>query len=269
MRGGEAVDAFADLTPFSRAARRLGVELSAPQLQQFRQYGELLLTWNARINLTAITDPAAIQTLHFLDAVTLVPVIRRWQAASGAGAPTLLDVGSGAGLPGLALKLVLPELQVTLLDGAGKRVAFLRQAIDALGLEGIGAVQGRAETLAHDPEWREWFDLVTARALARLPLLLEWCLPLTRVGGLLMAPKAGDLGAELAEGRRAAHELGGEARAPLAVDAPELTNRFIVAVEKWRKTGARYPRPGGLPKRLPLGVPPAATTRVAKEGSPR
>lgn len=269
MRNREAVEAFADLTPFSSAARRLGVELTATQLRQFRQYGDLLLAWNARINLTAITDPAAIQILHFLDAVTLVPVIRQWQVAAGTDAPALLDVGSGAGLPGLALKLVLPELQVTLLDGTGKRVAFLRQVIDALGLEGIGAVQGRAEALAHDPEWREWFDLVTARALARLPLLLEWCLPLTRVGGLLLAPKAGDLEAELAEGRRAAHELGGEARAPLAVDAPELPNRFIIAVDKWRKSGASYPRPGGLPKRFPLGVPPAAIGQAAKEGSPR
>lgn len=269
MRVGEAVDAFTDLTTLSSGARRLGVELTETQLQQFRRYGDLLLAWNARINLTAITDPAAIQALHFLDAVTLVPLIRRWQAATGIDAPTLVDVGSGGGLPGLALKLVLPELQVTLLDGTGKRVAFLRRAIEALGLEGIGAVQGRAEALAHDPEWREWFDLVTARALARLPLLLEWCLPLTRVGGLVLAPKAGDLEAELTAGRRAADELGGEIRAPLAVDAPELPNRFIVVIEKRRQTATGYPRAGGLPRRYPLGAPPAAISRAAKEGSPR
>lgn len=269
MRGGVAVDAFTDLTPFRDAARNLGVELTETQLEQFRRYGNLLLAWNARINLTAIADPAAIQMLHFLDAVTLLPVIRRWQAVAGVSAPTLLDVGSGAGLPGLALKLVLPELQVTLLDGTGKRVAFLREAIEALGLGGIGAVQGRAEALALDPEWREWFDLVTARAVARLPVLLEWCLPLTRVGGLLLAPKAGDLEVELAEGQRAARELGGETRAPVAVDAPELPNRFIIAVEKRRKTAAGYPRARGLPKRHPLGVSPAALARAAKEGSPQ
>lgn len=267
MPHGGAGSAFGDLSLFRAAASRLGVNLSALQLERFQHYGELLLTWNERMNLTAITAPTAIQNLHFLDALTLVPVVRGWRRASGMAAPTLLDVGSGAGMPGFALKVALPELQVTLLDGTGKRVKFLQRAIDDLELEGIGAVQGRAETLAHDPEWREWFDLVTARALARLPLLLEWCLPLARVGGLVLAPKAGDIASELADGCRAAGELGGSVRPPIAITAPELPNRLIVAIDKSRRTPALYPRPAGQPRRNPLGVTPLTEIRRASPGS--
>src|SRR5206468_9977763 len=130
----------------------------------------------------------------------------------------------------------LPSLRVTLLDGTGKRVTFLRHAIDALGLRGIGAVQGRAEELARDPDWRESFDLVTARALARLPTLLEWCLPFARVGGLLLAPKAGDLAAEIVQGGRAAAILGGSVRTLRPVVLPELPGRAIVPIAKVGRT---------------------------------
>ena len=244
---------FADLGVLEAGARALGVDLDAAQLDGFRRYGELLLEWNERINLTAITDPARVQTLHFLDALTLVPAIRAWCQEHATDDPTLLDVGSGAGLPGLALKLALPRLRVSLLDGTGKRVRFLQQVIDELDLRGIGAVQGRAEELAHDDEWREWFDLVTARALARLPTLLEWCLPFARVGGLLLAPKAGDLTEELEAGHDAAERLGGQVSVVRPVPLPDLPNHVVVQVDKVARTPANYPRGRGLPRKAPLG----------------
>jgi 16S rRNA (guanine527-N7)-methyltransferase len=243
---------FADLSLLMAGTRALDIALDAGQLDRFRRYGELLLEWNERMNLTAITDPARVQALHFLDALALAPAIRAWCRAAARDDPTLIDVGSGAGLPGLALKLALPSLRVTLLDGTAKRVAFLRHAIDALGLRGIGAVQGRAEELARDPDWRESFDLVTARALARLPTLLEWCLPFARVGGLLLAPKAGDLAAEVRDGRRAAALLGGRVAAVRPVDLPDLPGRALVLVDKVAPTPWRYPRAAGLPSKQPL-----------------
>jgi 16S rRNA (guanine527-N7)-methyltransferase len=245
---------FADLSLLKMGAATLGITLDTQQLERFRRYGELLLATNERMNLTAITDPEQVQALHFLDALTLIAPIREWATRAERPSPILLDVGSGAGLPGLALKIALPELRVTLLDATGKRIRFLQETIAALDLEGIGAVQGRAEELGRDPDWREQYDLVTARALARLPTLLEWCLPFARIGGLVLSPKAGDLTAELVEGERAAAILGGQVRAPLPITLPELPGRTIVPIEKVQYTPPRYPRGGGQPSREPLGV---------------
>ena len=245
---------FADLSLLETGAAALGITLDRVQLDRFRRYGELLLATNERMNLTAITVPEQVQALHFLDALTLIALIREWAMRAERPSPILLDVGSGAGLPGLALKIALPELRVTLLDATGKRIRFLQETIAALGREGIGAVQGRAEEVGRDPDWRERYDLVTARALARLPTLLEWCLPFARVGGLVLSAKAGDLTAELAEGARAAAILGGQVRAPLPIALPELPGRTIVPIEKVQYTPPRYPRGGGQPSREPLGV---------------
>ncbi len=245
---------FADLAILERGAVALGVALDAAQIEQFRRYGEGLLATNERMNLTAITDPEQVQTLHFLDALALVPAIRAWCAATGRDAPTLIDVGSGAGVPGIPLKIALPALRVTLLDATGKRITFLRETIAALSLGGIGAFQGRAEELGRHPEWREQFDLVSARALARLPTLLEWCLPFARVGGLLLAPKAGDLAAELADGARAATLLGGRLRDLEPLTLPELPGRALALIDKTGRTLPRYPRGAGLPAKEPLGA---------------
>lgn len=251
---GEQGAPFADLSVLEAGAEALGLTLDGTQLDQFRCYGELLLATNERMNLTAITAPGQVQALHFLDALTLVAPIRSWGARAERPSPLLLDVGSGAGLPGLALKIALPELRVTLLDATGKRVRFLQETIAALDLSGIGAVQGRAEEVGRDPEWREQYDIVTARALARLPTLLEWCLPFARPGGLILSPKAGELTAELAEGARAAELLGGVVRAPLPIMLPTLPGRTIVPIDKLHFTPAQYPRGGGQPSREPLGV---------------
>ena len=254
MTGTDEPSLFADLDILSAGAASLGVPLAADQLAQFRRFGELLLRGNERMNLTAITEPAQVQTLHFLDALALVPAIRAWCATAGQDDPTLVDVGSGAGMPGLPLKIALPALRVTLLDATGKRVRFLQETITALGLRGIGAVQGRAEEVGRHPEWRERFDLATARAVARLPTLLEWCLPLIRPGGLLLAPKAGDLADELTQGERAAALLGGQLLGAPPVDLAELPGRVLVLIAKERRTHTRYPRGGGQPANNPLGA---------------
>ncbi len=245
---------FADLAILEQGAAQLGIALDAQQLAAFRQYGTALLTTNERMNLTAITAPDQVQILHFLDALSLVPVIRAWCIATGTTRPTLLDVGSGAGVPGIPLKIALPQLRITLLDATGKRIAFLQQTITDLHLAGIGAVQGRAEELGRHAEWREQFDLVTARALARLPTLLEWCLPFVRVGGLVIAPKAGDLTAELMQGNQAARLLGGQVGDLVPATLPELPGRTVVPITKVERTLPRYPRGAGLPAKQPLGL---------------
>ena len=245
---------FADLTILEHGAAALGVGLDEAQLAQFRRYGKQLLATNEVMNLTAITDPEQVQILHFLDALSLVPAIRAWCAAASRDDPTLLDVGSGAGIPGILLKIALPDLRVTLLDATGKRIRFLQETIAELGLRGIGAAQGRAEELGRHAEWREQFDLVTARALARLPTLLEWCLPFVQVGGLLVAPKAGDLTIEMTQGTKAAALLGGRLRELEPLTLPELPGRALALTDKVGHTLPRYPRGAGLPAKEPLGV---------------
>ena len=173
-----------DLAPLARGAAALGIALGAEQLAAFAAYRALLLEWNARFNLTAITDPAQIVTRHFLDSLTVALGVPR---ARWAGAPRLLDVGSGAGFPGLALAIAFPQWHVTALEATGKKVTFLRHVAAALGLARVRVLQGRAEALAHAPAERARYDVVAARALAALPTLLEYCQPFARVGGVTIS----------------------------------------------------------------------------------
>jgi 16S rRNA (guanine527-N7)-methyltransferase len=240
-----------DLAALAGGAAALGVALDASQLAAFAAYRALLLEWNARFNLTAITDPHEIVTRHFLDSLTVARGVPR---AQWAGAPRLLDVGSGAGFPGLALAIAFPQWQVTALEATGKKASFLRHVAAALGLARARVLEGRAEALAHAPAERGRYDVVTARALAALPTLLEYCQPFARVGGLVIAPKKGDLAAELAAGRRAAATLGGRMAAPLPVTLSALEgDRVLIVVTQERPCPAPYPRPAGAPRKQPLG----------------
>lgn len=243
--------------PFLRmAAATLNLALSDAQIAQFLRFRELLLDWNTRMNLTAITEPQAVLSRHFIDALTCliaVPDPQREQPLR------LLDVGSGAGLPGLALAIAFPHWQIVTLEATGKKVRFQEAVISELGLGNAIAVQGRAETLAVEAGWRGGFALVTARALAALPTLLEWCQPFAQVGGMTLAAKKGDLSAELTQGRRAAHLLGGTAPEALALPAdltafvPDLADgRRIVRVRQQHLTELRYPRSGAAPTKAPL-----------------
>jgi 16S rRNA (guanine527-N7)-methyltransferase len=230
---------------------RLLADLRNDQHAKLARYRDLLLEWNERFNLTAIKEPEAVERLLFLDALRMLPAL---DAFVGEGAGRLVDVGSGAGFPGLVLKIARPALEVTLIEATGKKVAFLQAAINELGPDGATALHGRAEELGHERAFRGRFDVATARAVASLPALIELCFPLLRVGGRGFFPKSSDLGPELAEGKRAASIVGGRVvSTELLPNAPgERVTRLVIA-DKLERTPTRFPRRAGLPARELLG----------------
>lgn len=239
------------MEPLRLGADGLGVALDGAQLGQFVVLRDLLLDWNTRVNLTAITDPAEVVIRHFLDSLTCAQALSQEERARPLA---VLDVGSGAGFPGLPLAIAFPHWQVTLLEATGKKTRFQEAAIEALRISNTRAVSGRAEELAHLPEWRGRFDVVIARAVAALPTLLEYCAPFVRPGGRIIAPKKGDLAAELAKGERAARALGARLLASIPVTvAPLNDGRVLLVARVLRATPAEYPRAGGAPLKRPLG----------------
>jgi 16S rRNA (guanine527-N7)-methyltransferase len=232
---------------FLAGLSQLDLALNDRQLEQFLHYQQELLDWNTRFNLTAITDPEEVQIKHFLDSLSLLAAYDQPQTH-------LLDIGSGAGFPGLALKIARPGWRVTLLEATGKKVTFLRYIIETLHLDGIVVLQGRAEEMAHQAVYRAKFDLVTARAVASLSALLEYSAPYCRVGGSIVLPKKGDLADELVRGKRAAGQVGEVFRADIAVDLPGLTDRRRLLVWRQQKVcPEQYPRVGAMMAKRPLG----------------
>ena len=214
---------------------------------QLARYGSLLLEQNRVMNLTAITDPDQVADLHFLDCAALLTLGYDFQGRS------LIDVGTGAGFPGLPLKILEPTLNVTLLDSLGKRVRWLETVGAALGLEGVTYLHARGEEAAHQPELREQFDLAVSRAVAALPLLCELCLPYIKVGGRFLAMKSVDSAAEVEESGRAVSKLGGRLLPAVdyAIPGTGVTHR-VVAVEKLAPTPAAYPRRWPVMQKKPL-----------------
>jgi len=239
------------LAPLAEGAAALGLTLSERQRAQFAQLRDLLLDWNTRVNLTAITDPDEVVTRHFLDALTCTLAL---SADARARQLRLLDVGSGAGFPGLPLAIVFPRWQVTLLEATGKKTRFQEAAIAALGLTNVHPLHARAEELAHTREQRGRYHVITARAVAALPTLLEYCAPFARVGGVIIAPKKGDLAQELAAGRTAATLLGARLLNPIAITTPGLADddRALLVARQQRPCPPLYPRAGGAPQKHPL-----------------
>jgi 16S rRNA (guanine527-N7)-methyltransferase len=232
---------------FVEGLRQLNIELTAQQWEQFERYRQELLDWNERINLTAIKDPEEVLIKHFLDSLSLLMAYDRPQTR-------LLDIGAGAGFPGLPLKIVRPAWQVVLLEATGKKVTFLQHVIETLQLKDVAAVHGRAEELAHKPEYRAKFDLVTARAVASLPTLLEYAAPYCRVGGQIILLKKGEIADELARGKRAAKEVGASLKADIVVNLPGLDDgRRLLVWEQQKKCPAQFPRSGSLMAKKPLG----------------
>lgn len=216
------------------------------RISQFLRLRQELLDWNTRVNLTAITDPVDVLLKHFLDSLTLLEV-------GSAKRARVLDIGAGAGFPGLPLKLARPQWELVLLEATGKKVAFQRHIIEALGLQAIEAIHGRAEEIAHKPGYRGSFDLVTARAVASLPALLEYAAPFCRVGGRILLPKKGDLAAELEQGKRAASALGLLFKADQRVTLPGLDDgRRILVWEQVKLCPPQYPRSGSAMAKKPL-----------------
>ena len=234
---------------FVAGVRRLGLDDArlATVVEQFLRYRQELLDWNTRINLTAITDPEEVLLKHFLDSLSLLIVYDRPGAR-------LLDIGTGAGFPGLPLKIARPQWQVTLLEATGKKVTFLRHVIETLQLKNVVAVHGRAEELAHNAEYRASFDVVTARAVASISTLLEYGAPYCRVGGQIILPKKGDVAEELAQGKCAARQLGLVFKADVPVTLPGLADgRRLLVWGQETLCPTRFPRSGGVMAKKPLG----------------
>ena len=227
-----------------------GIALSAEQNAAFLLYADLLEKKNAVMNLTAITDFKDVVHKHFLD--SCAPARLPWFPPKGEGT-SLIDVGSGAGFPGIPLKILYPGLKVTLLDSLQKRVNFLNEVIAELGLEGITAVHSRAEDGARDPKLRDSFDLVVSRAVASLPILSEYCLPYVRQSGLLIAYKSGDIKEELEGASHALKVLGGKLEdSPIFTLPDSDISRSFVVVRKTKPTPKAYPRKAGVIKKEPL-----------------
>ncbi len=228
----------------------LGRPLNARERAALARYEQELLAWNSRMNLTAIREPEAIRTKHFLDAMSCL------QATGPLHGQRLVDVGTGAGFPGLVLKILFPDLRLTLVEAASKKVAFCRHMVEVLGLQEVTILHARAETVGRSPEHREAYDWAVARAVARLPILAEYLLPLVRVGGHMLAQKGERGPAEAQSAEYALRVLGGELERVQPVLVPGVAEeRYLILVRKIAPTPARYPRRPGIPSKRPLTPP--------------
>ncbi len=230
-------------------AERWGLDLTSDMVAAFQTYYEELIAWNERANLTAITDYQEVQIKHFLDSLSCLLVlagspIDRWRH---------LDIGAGAGFPGLPLKIARPQMELALLEAKKKRVQFLEHLVEKLRLPGVAVIRGRAEELGQKQGHREGYDLVLARAVATLPVLLEYALPLCRIGGIFLAQKGPDIGEELETSQVALKVLGGQMREVKGLELPHaMGRRNLVVVEKMAPTPEKYPRRPGVPAKRPL-----------------
>jgi len=227
-------------------AKRLGFDLSPGQLESFQVYYEELVQWNKRVNLTAITDYERVQTSHFLDSLTVALFLD--------DLPTpVLDVGTGAGFPGIPAKILLPRIRLSLVEATAKKAAFLNHLVDRLGLEGVEVVTARAEELAHDARYRETFDVVLSRGVARLDTLAELALPFCMCGGAFVAQKKGKVDAEVDAASAVIGILGGRLREVRRIAVEELDEeRALVVIDKCTGTPQAYPRRAGIPQKRPI-----------------
>lgn len=225
----------------------LGFPLTDRQKEQFERYFELLIEWNEKINLTAITDKDEVYLKHFYDSIA--PIL---QGLIENQPIRLLDIGAGAGFPSLPMKILFPELDVTIIDSLNKRINFLHLLAEELGLSGVHFYHGRAEDFAQDKAFRAQFDLVTARAVARMQVLSELTIPYLKVGGRLLALKASNAPEELEEAKNALNLLFSKVEDNLQYELPNGDPRYITLVEKKKETPNKYPRKAGMPNKRPL-----------------
>lgn len=236
-----------DFTIFQGALDELGIALEPSQMDQFMKYYELLVEWNHFMNLTAITEFHDVCTKHFIDSISLCRVL------DCSKEQTLIDVGTGAGFPGIPLKIVFPNLTVTLLDSLGKRVNFLNTVIDGLGLEKIEPIHGRAEDFAKPDLLREKFDVCVSRAVANLASLSEYCLPYVKTNGFFVSYKSEKVSEEIQNAKKAIALLGGEIFHQEEFILPNSDiYRNLLVIQKVKATPKKYPRKAGLPTKEPL-----------------
>lgn len=236
-----------NLEKFKNGLQQLNIELSEKQMEQFLQYYEMLVEKNKVMNLTAITEFDEVVEKHFLDSVSLTKQMDLHQPLK------VLDLGTGAGFPGIPLKIVFPELEITLMDSLNKRVLFLQDVISSLQLQNIEAVHGRAEEAARNKKYREGFDLCVSRAVANISTLSEYCLPFVKIGGSFISYKSSTIEDELEDGKKGIAILGGKVKDVYKFTLPdsELQRSFVV-IQKEKKTPKAYPRKAGTPSKDPL-----------------
>lgn len=226
---------------------KLKIDLAEAQLEQFAQYYDLLIETNRHFNLTAITEPEEVYCKHYYDSLSLAMIVPVDQIQ------TVIDVGTGAGFPGIPLKIAYPHLDIVLLDSLKKRVHFLEIVIEKLGLKGIRCIHGRAEDFGNREDYRQRFDLSVARAVAKLNVLTEYCLPFVKVGGSFVAMKGSDVEEEINQAKRAFKILGQASYLCQSISLPDQRGeRTLIRIDKKKKTPRQYPRRAGVPKRNPL-----------------
>lgn len=229
------------------AAEAYGLCLTERMVEQFTLYYELLLEWNEKINLTAITEPKEVAIKHMIDSLSCLDEKVFPEGAS------VIDVGTGAGFPGIPLKIFRPDLKLTLLDSLNKRIKFLQEVVDRLELSEVQCIHARAEEGARNKALREKFDVAVSRAVARLQVLAEYCMPFVRVGGYFVALKGMKYAQESQEGQRAVKLLGGKACRAMPVHLPSLEDkRAVLYIQKLKNTSKAYPRKAGTPDKNPL-----------------
>lgn len=234
---------------FKEELQKHGLTVTDEKMGQFARYLELLQEWNQKINLTAITEQEEVYLKHFYDSLTAGLFVN-----FNDGVPSLCDVGSGAGFPSIPLKIMYPNINLTIVDSLNKRIQFLKTVTEDLGLTGLSFYHDRAETFGQKKEFRESFDYVTARAVARMSVLSELCLPLVKKGGTFIAMKASSTEQELMDGKKAIAVLGGQLRKDIAFDLPkDAGERHIVLIDKKKETPKKYPRQPGTPNKKPIG----------------
>lgn len=230
---------------FIEEANKINIVFTDTKLEQFRTYYEMLVEKNKVMNLTGITEWDEVLEKHFLDSISLIRAINLNQEL------TVMDMGTGAGFPGIPLKIAFPNLKVTLADSLNKRVLFLQEVIDALKLEDIEAIHGRAEDLARDKKYREQYDLSVSRAVANLSTLSEYCLPFVKIGGQFISYKSGEIEEEVVSSKSAVFLLGGKIKDTVKFELGESGRSFIV-IDKVKGTPKTYPRKAGTPSKKPL-----------------
>lgn len=224
---------------------KIDIKFTEEQLNQFYEYMNLLLEWNEKINLTAITDPSEVILKHFIDSLTINKYIKENS--------TLADVGTGAGFPGIPLKILRPDLKITLVDSLNKRINFLNEVINKLNLVNIETVHSRIEDFGKDKKYREIFDFVTARAVANLAVLSEYLLPIAKVGGQCVCMKGSSVEEELSNGKNAIKVLGGKIKNIDEFVLPDSDmSRNVIIIDKIKNTPNKYPRKAGIPVKEPL-----------------
>ena len=232
---------------FETKLSELGITLNEEQKRQFLQFYELLVEWNKVMNLTGITEYEEVNEKHFVDSLSIV------KAIDMDSVETVIDIGTGAGFPGIPLKIAFPNLKVVLLDSLNKRILFLNTVIDTLQLTDIQTIHGRAEDFAKQQAYREQFDLCVSRAVANLATLSEYCLPYVRVDGMFIPYKSGEIIEELQQSQNAIHVLGGKVTDVVKFRLPGTEiGRSFVKIKKVQNTAKKYPRKAGLPSKEPI-----------------